>query len=267
MSSQRARDSSVSFDRIAESYDETRAYPDVVTEDILRVMSTVLPAVGTILDLGVGTGRFARPLQGRGYEVVGLDIAKMMLWKAQAKGIENLLMADACFIPMRDKSVDSTLSVHVLHLIPSWRSALAEIARVTRSSMVSLISDKGRSPAQEVRRAYERFCEEVGCPICPPGLRERELQEMLSPDYSKRVVVNIHSIEIGEIIEGLERRLLSTQWAVPDDVHEQAIERVKEQFRGGVRLPEVDRISLIVWNIDRLRDFVSTRGWTARALT
>lgn len=260
MDAQRTEGSGVSFDRIADSYDESRGYPDIVTEDILRVMSTVLSRDGTILDLGTGTGRLARPLQGRGFDIVGLDIAERMLKKAQGKGIVNLLRGDACFMPFRDQVFDTTLSVHVLHLIPNWRIALKEIARVTRSSLVSLISDKGRSPAQEIRRAYERFCEEVGCPVCPPGLRERELQEMLSPDHVKRVVVNIHSLDVQGIIERLDNRLLSTQWAIPDDVHTKAIERLKAQYRGVVRLPEVDRISVVVWNAGRLRDFVSTKG-------
>lgn len=255
MSVQRTDAASLSFDRIADSYDETRGYPDIVTEDILRVMSTVLPREGTILELGVGTGRLAGPLQSRGFDVVGLDISERMLRKARAKGIANLLKADACLMPVKDDAFDTALSVHVLHLISDWRGALKEIARVTRRSLVSLISDKGRSPAQDVRREYERYCEEVGCPVCPPGLRERELQAMLPPDYVKRVVVNIHSLDVQGIIEGLERRLLSTQWAVPEEVHIQAIDRLKEKYRGVVRLPEVDRISVVAWNVDRLKRF------------
>ena len=72
----------------------------------------------------MGTGRLAEPLQNAGFEIVGIDISKKMMSKAREKGVQNLVIADARFIPFKDKSFDVTISVHVLHLISEWKKAL-----------------------------------------------------------------------------------------------------------------------------------------------
>lgn len=248
----------IPFDRIADGYDETRGYPDVVMNDVLRVMSGELREDALILDAGVGTGRFACPLQARGYHVVGIDIADRMIDKARQKRTEDILKANACFMPFRDKSFDTTVSVHVLHLVAEWRRALREIVRVTNRNLVSVVSNKEKSPAQEVRRAYERSCGDLGHPTCPPGIRERELQRLLKPDRVKNICVYVRSIDVQQMIDGMQNRLLSVQWSVPDEIHLKAIEGLRRQFEGMVQLPEVESISVIVWRIDRLSKFASS---------
>ena len=248
----------IPFDRIADSYDDTRAYPDVVMNDVLRVMEGELPEQGLILDAGIGTGRFASPLQARGYRVIGIDIADRMIGKAREKGTENILKGDVCFMPFRDETFDTTISVHVLHLIADWLCALKEITRVTKTDFLSVTSNKEKSPAQEVRRAYEHLCGELGHPVCPPGLRERELQELLRPDLVRKICVYVHSIDVQQMIDGMDSRLLSVQWSVPDEIHVNAIEALRREFEGMVQLPEVERISLVAWRIDRLGKFASS---------
>jgi len=129
----------ISFDRAAEIYDRTRGFPNHAMKQLIRTLTDELSGHKTILDAGVGTGRFAKPLQDSGFKVVGIDIAKTMIGKAEEKGVSDLFLSDACFIPFRSNSFDATVCIHLLHLISEWKTALQEICRVTRNVMVSLI--------------------------------------------------------------------------------------------------------------------------------
>ncbi len=46
--------------------------------ELIRKFTQELDECETILDLGVGTGRFAESLQDAGFEVTGIDIGKRM---------------------------------------------------------------------------------------------------------------------------------------------------------------------------------------------
>src|SRR5580698_6860823 len=81
------------FGRVADIYDATRSLPEPEMALLLEAMRRQIRR-GPVIDVGVGTGRFALPLQGMGLEVVGIDISRGMMAKAREKGAENLLYAD-----------------------------------------------------------------------------------------------------------------------------------------------------------------------------
>jgi SAM-dependent methyltransferase len=210
-----------------------------------------------ILDAGVGTGRFAYPMQERGFEVVGIDIAPKMLTKAREKGLVNLFRGDLCFLPFQDDSFQFTLSVHVLHLIKNWRCALTEIGRVTTDEFLSVLSIKENSPAQEVRKVYEAACLQLGYEVRHVGMRERELPDILPPDTYRNIRIYEHTMDVPNLIEGFQDKLFSNLWSVPDDVHEQAMEVVRKEFDGVDTLLEVEDIRLASWTARKLRNFCS----------
>jgi ubiquinone/menaquinone biosynthesis C-methylase UbiE len=91
------------FDRISQVYDETReplkeAAVDKIKDILLR------NGCSSIIEVGVGTGRVAKPLQERGFEVVGVDVSRGMLLKAREKGILRLILADADYLPIKKRS-------------------------------------------------------------------------------------------------------------------------------------------------------------------
>ncbi|OGS41475.1 MAG: hypothetical protein A3K67_04045 [Euryarchaeota archaeon RBG_16_62_10] len=249
----------LSFDRIADRYDSTRGYPENIMEDILGALEGVLRKDDLVLDAGVGTGRFAQPLQARGFDVVGVDISPRMLRKAREKGTEDILRADVCALPFGGSVFGTALSVHVLHLISNWRCALQEISRVTAREFVSVAFNREESPAEELRRFYDDACEELGFKVCHPGLRERELPEILPPDTSRTIVTHEHPIDVEDMISDFETRTYSSQWTVPDEIHERAIERLRERYGGVEQIMGHERISLITWDIGRVRRFVAGR--------
>jgi len=244
----------ISFDRVAEIYDDTRGLPLDVMDDVLEALSRELDKSALVLDAGVGTGRFAQPLQAKGYQVVGVDISEKMLDKAKEKKTTDLVRGDLLRLPFRNDVFGVCLSVHVLHLISDWKKVLAEVGRVTTDKFVSVTTNHEESPAFAIRQTYEKACEELGFSTHHVGLRERELPEVVAADSIRLVVVHEHPMEVAQLISGLQNRIMSCLWRVPEDIHEQAIEAVKEEFEGVETLIESEAISLMVWKADKLRN-------------
>jgi ubiquinone/menaquinone biosynthesis C-methylase UbiE len=247
----------VSFDRIADRYDETRSLPRDTMDQVVDALEMVVDSRKPILDVGVGTGRFGHPLQVRGQEIVGIDISGPMLGKARAKGIEGLVKSDVRQMPFRDKAFGVSMSVHLLHLVPDWRCALAEIVRVTSERFVTVASFREDSPAELMRLYYEERCKELGHEVRHPGLRERELKDLLKPDLVSLVAVHEELISPKERIDGFARKTYSSQWPVPEDIHAKAIEAVRAEFAEVESLLERESIFLIAWKIGTIEGFLA----------
>ncbi len=81
-----------SYDAIAELYDP---WSRSVTEDVAFYVAEARKAGGTIVELGVGTGRIAVPVASAGVPVIGVDSSAGMLEvcrrRAEAAGVARLL--------------------------------------------------------------------------------------------------------------------------------------------------------------------------------
>src|SRR5689334_22433974 len=112
----------VSFDRVADVYDRTRAIPPEGTAAVTAGIAAVLREAAPnprLVEVGIGTGRIAVPLAEAGIRVVGIDIATSMLAQARSKRADlAVVVADATAPPFRTASFDGALFVHVLHLVP-----------------------------------------------------------------------------------------------------------------------------------------------------
>lgn len=246
---------SLSFDRIADKFDATRSYPDETWNLVIEAIAGALDKDKRILEAGVGTGRFAGPLQMRGFDIVGVDISSRMLEKAREKGIDNLFDADLCALPFRDHVFSQTISVHVLHLIKHWKCALSEIARVTTDRFVSVGFMKEASTAEEIRDLYDEACKRLGYVVHHPGVHERELPELLSPDSEKSIAALERPVDVQKLIEDFEARTYSRQWSVPEEVHTQAVQAMRDACKGVELVLGKERIVLLEWDIKRIRKF------------
>jgi len=200
----------------------------------------------TVLDVGVGTGRFAKPLQARGLEVVGVDISEKMLDKAVEKGVDNLFRGDACFLPFVDDSFDVAVCVHILHLICEWKTALREICRVTQGIMVSTNYVR-RNP---LREAYNRLLKDYGYESRRLGKGEWELKDLVKP--LKTVFVAAYGASVDRRLAFLGQRVYSSQWDIPEDVNKEVVDELKSQFAGKVSPQE---LQILVWGIKDLKNY------------
>jgi SAM-dependent methyltransferase len=193
---------------------------------LVKTLSSELKDCAKILDVGVGTGRLAEPLQNAGFEVVGIDISKKMMSKAREKGVQNLLIADARFIPFKNKSFDVTISVHVLHLISEWKKTLREMCRVTRHAMFSL-HDAREDP---VREAYYQLLKQHGYERHYLGRSEQDLKDLISPTESLFVIS--YDAPADDCLTNLKQGTSSSQWEVPEHLNLRVVEQLKKEFAG-----------------------------------
>ena len=149
---QRGAGGSVVFDRAADYYDDTRGLPDEVSEQIADRMEAAAAPEARFLELGVGTGRIALPLQRRGRTVVGVDLSVPMMERyranAAAAGLPRppLLRGDVSRLPLQDACVGAVIEVHVLHLIPAWRQAPPNRTFARRAARMNSSSPQSTLP-------------------------------------------------------------------------------------------------------------------------
>jgi len=193
----------ISFDRAVDIYDATRSLPPEVMAEVVKGLSAALRRhdCHRILDVGVGTGRFASPLEDLGFKVAGVDVSIEMLKRARSKSVGNLARGDARRLPFKDKSFDAVLMNHVLHLIEEWREALGEIRRVARNALFSItdIFPKIETP----QKAYEERLMKTGWPAIHPGVHERDLVNLIQPSESAFIVTNAEEKPADDVLDRL----------------------------------------------------------------
>ena len=91
---------------------------------------------GPVLDLGCGTGIFARRLANEqlGQPIIGLDVSKPMVEEAIAQAREastdvDFVRAEAPLLPVQDASLGAVLQVGSFHLIADLEATLREVRR------------------------------------------------------------------------------------------------------------------------------------------
>lgn len=215
-------------------------------KELVKKLCAELKNRSRILDVGVGTGRFAEPLQNAGFEVVGIDISKKMMNKAREKSVQNLLIADARFIPFKDKSFDAAISVHLLHLVTEWKKALTEVCRVTRHAMLSLY-EAHEDPVEE---AYYCIMKQHGYKRQHPGKSEQDLKDSISPTKSRFVIS--YDLPADVRLNFLQQGTSSRQWEIPKQLNSEVVEQLKKEFAGKVSRQD---LYLQSWEIESLKVF------------
>lgn len=92
----------------------------------------------SVLDVGCGTGYFARRLAQDGFEATGVDANIGMVDYARTHGIgsERYLVGDARRLAFPDRSFDFSIAIASLCFIREQEQALREMVRVTRRRIV-----------------------------------------------------------------------------------------------------------------------------------
>jgi ubiquinone/menaquinone biosynthesis C-methylase UbiE len=268
------------FDGISEIYDFTR---QAATDVELRAVSSELGDCCTILDVGVGTGRFAKPLSDLGFEIVGIDLSRKMMLKAKQKGVRNLILADAHNMPFKDETFDASIIIHVLHLLPDWLNVAREMGRVTKNKVAALLSNgygewgraanvsgNSTSPVySEFWVKYARLREEMGYPIRRNRRmwqNEAEIRAKLPPMKITVVSDKVITSSLGELITRFQQRPYSIQRDIPIEVHNKIIQKLLAptenadttgtEASSALRNKQITRRiieELAVWQPDQLR--------------
>jgi SAM-dependent methyltransferase len=227
---------SISFDRAAEYYDRTRALSPDAQRQVTSLLNEQLTGSGPCLEVGIGTGRIALPLQKGGIDMAGIDISEPMIGRlvqnAGGRVPFPLAIADATAIPFRDAAFGAALTSHVLHLIESWRDVIAEVARVVRPGGIFLNNLGGWKDATgRWVELLEHFAEEAE--ISLEHIGAKDLQEV--DDVMAAFGATAHRLErlqdsrvstLQSQLDGLALGRWSVTWRVDDALRRAVVERI-----------------------------------------
>ena len=253
---------SISFDRAASFYDKTRRLPDDLAQKITAAILGEIRKVGAdrMLEVGIGTGRMARPLMAEGVRVTGVDISAQMMAQLRAQlGPEHvppdLLLGDATRLPFRDNSFRTAIVVHVFHLVSSAADAIAEIRRVLAPGGVLLHQkDRPDAPTQRGFEEHLAFWDGLSCEL---GFERRhqvrfeELEDLFRRSGATLDYIELMPREEAQSIEDelakFRARTNSWSWDVPEKLTDVCLPRyeafLREKFPDG-RM--VDRSTYVI---------------------
>jgi SAM-dependent methyltransferase len=161
------------YDTIAELYDP---WSRSVTEDVGFYVAESRKSGGTVVELGVGTGRIAIPIAAKGKRVIGVDSSREMIAacrrRAEAAGVSELL--DLRLGDLRNPPLDEQVPLLIcpfrsyLHLADDGeRIEALEAARAALVPGGRLIFDVFAPKPDDIAETHGRWLERE------PGIYER----------------------------------------------------------------------------------------------
>ncbi|MDP9423141.1 MAG: metalloregulator ArsR/SmtB family transcription factor [Pseudomonadota bacterium] len=146
------------FEAHAATWESVRAL-HVDDAEIERAIADLLAdrPIGSLLDIGTGTGRMLELFAPRAATAIGIDRSSEMLRLARVKleeaGISgaSLRQGDMYALPLADRSADSIILHQVLHYAQQPGSAIAEAARVLSPGGQLLVIDFAQHDRAELK--------------------------------------------------------------------------------------------------------------------
>ena len=141
----------------AEAYDRVAALQQDTGNALLHFLPQHLPQepVDRLLDLGCGTGFFAKALKTRSHTLVGLDISEGMLRRARDTGaVAHWLCGDAENLPVANGSIDQVFSSLAIQWCENLTRLAKELSRVLRPGGEAAIATLGPDTLWELRAAW-----------------------------------------------------------------------------------------------------------------
>ncbi len=184
----RAASAAAWFEDHAGEWDAIRSL-HVADSEIEEAMAGLIGEgdLGTLIDIGTGTGRMLELFGDRADAALGIDRSSEMLRLARAKlhGRANteLRQADLYALPMGDGAADIAILHHVLHFAQQPGAAIAEAARVLGPGGRLLIADFAPHDREELRQkaAHSRLGfadEQMASWFGPAGLALAEMRTL-----------------------------------------------------------------------------------------
>lgn len=112
----------------------------------------------SVLDVGCGTGALMQILDGKGYEVAGVEYAEEGVKRTKEKDLE-VYQGDARDLQFKDNSFDTIVCQHVLEHIKEDVKAMLEMWRVAHKKLIIILpigNPVGAQPDKTEERRYNQ---------------------------------------------------------------------------------------------------------------
>jgi ubiquinone/menaquinone biosynthesis C-methylase UbiE len=240
---------SISFDRAADYYDQTRGFPagHDVPATRLFVEAGKLHAGSRVLEVGIGTGRIAAPLASQfdgSYH--GIDISAAMLARLHGKiGSERVhpIQGDATQLPFPSHSFDAVVAVHIFHLIPNWRGVLNEVARVLKADGV-LLHGLGQQVAEyALTQVWNDAIGEAGFTIhtpVPTGSTAEFLTDAGWLEQGESLTYHYTDEKSPQdFLDGIRKRYWSSTWRIDEETYNKGLQKLEDYITAHFPNPDV----------------------------
>jgi ubiquinone/menaquinone biosynthesis C-methylase UbiE len=229
-----------SFDRrIARQYEQQRAHPPEVAAAVGQALLQAVGPTGHLLEMGIGTGRIARPAAAAGCRVTGFDLSWEMLQEiaqptdAPDPHVLTLCQADMHHLPFADNSFDAVVTVHVLHLARDIHQVLREATRVLKPGGVFIRGDDWLAPdsvVNQFRNQLRGFVLRARPDMKPPGAGadlDALLGELGGGPATTHTVAEwtTHAVP-AEVLATIANRTHSESWVLPDEMLAPAVDEI-----------------------------------------
>jgi len=230
---------SLSFERAADFYDETRGFPPGVETHAAQLIVDVggLSTESHVLEVGVGTGRIAIPVLPHVGHYTGVDLAVPMMQKLREKpgGQQvGLIAGDITALPLRGGYFDAVIAVHVFHLVPGWRQALQEVGRVLKADGVLLDCYNSSKHHNVFRPLWDAWNAAIPSQKRDPiGVNTQENPEYLTDAGFEPMSETQHyayevKLKPSEFLRRLRQRIWSRLWLLSDEDLEKGITAIED---------------------------------------
>lgn len=220
--------------RVAQRYRDQRAHPPHVSADIGRAIAALTHPNARVLEIGIGTGRIARPVVEAGCQVVGFDLSAEMLGELEHPNL-TVFQADMHHLPLCANCCDVALAVHVLHLAKDWRQVLREATRVLHPDGIFVQGDDWIDPQSVVGLLRDELRQRAMAMFPntrPPAAgidKQTYLNELGAEEVDEQVAAEwITEISPAERLATIEQRMDAESWFLPEPVFNQLFAQLKE---------------------------------------
>jgi len=214
------------FERAADVYERARpGYPDEALDFIFETLG--LSPGELVVDLGAGTGKFARQLLARGVQVIAVEpVREMRTILEETVPEATAFEGTAEAIPLDDESADGVTAAQAFHWFDR-RRALPEIYRVLRPGRGLALIWNVRDQSHDLHRAYAETIRPYRTGVYPE--MEDTAGELRGSSLFERVEQRTFSHVQRMTADGLVERAASVSFIaqLADDERSALLERVR----------------------------------------